>query len=103
MPDSPLSSTWRARAREAERVQALVRADLVWKLAADELDASIAEEADTLLTPKEAAKECPWSESTIRKMLADGRLPNEGAERRPRVRRRALQERAHGPRLAVVR
>jgi hypothetical protein len=89
--------------REAHNPLFSSEVQAAFNVCARELQEAMSEHDDAMLSPKEAARECRWTVGTIRKMLADGRLPNEGSPGRPKVRRKALQDAVNGTRkLRVV-
>lgn len=90
-----LSERWRARALDHQRDGALVRGDLVWQRAADELEAWLATREMEALNQRQAAKEAGVSDSTVRRWEREGKLARIDPDR-ARYRRRDVLAAARG-------
>lgn len=80
---SDLLTTWRARAEELEAYAEPAAA--AFRRAADELEAALQTEDQEPLTLEAASALSGYSTSHLRRMIADGTLPNAGKPRSPRV------------------
>ena len=74
------AGTWRRRGQESLALMA--------ESYADELDAALREDEQAMLTLKEAAAESGYSADHLGRLVREGRLPNAGAKRAPRIRRK---------------
>ena len=86
LPDLP--HAWRDRAEDLRRFSAAAAA--AFEEAAEQLDRSLAEAGDTLLTLAEAARESGYSHSHIARLIRERKIPNAGRPKAPRVRWRDL-------------
>lgn len=91
-----LATTWRARADELELLAATAQATTL-RWAAAQLEAAIAQADDELLTLEQAAALGHYSAEHLRKLVADGSIPNAGKRGAPRIRRRDVPVRAPKP------
>ena len=82
---SKLPAQWRNRATEIEPYAPPVA--LALRTCADELEKHEQEGDGELISVAQAAIETGWSVDGIGGMIADGRVPNHGTKRRPKVRR----------------
>lgn len=79
-------SRWEQRAEEYRRIGvAADAARVVGELLCDLRNASDSAEAE-LLTLRQAAKQCGYSEEHIGRLVREGRIPNGGRRGSPRVR-----------------
>ena len=85
---SRLPEAWRSRADDIRRFSAAAAA--AFEQAADQLERSLTEVADVLLTLQQAARESGYSPDHVRRMIREGKVPNAGRPNAPRVRRRDL-------------
>jgi hypothetical protein len=90
-----LSERWRARALDHQRDGALVRGDLVWQRAADELEAWLATRDMESMGQTEAAREVGVTTSTVRRWEREGKLARIDPDR-ARYRRRDVLAAARG-------
>jgi len=85
---------WAARRDELQRLGALVDgAKLVGEMLAD-LDSVLVEEANALLTLKEAARVTGYSRDHLERLVRGGAIPNAGRLGAPRVRLSDLPRRS---------
>lgn len=97
-PDA-LAQKWREEAARLRRYNAVVQADLLATVA-DELEASLREEAEELLSLQQAATESGYSSRQLSRLAASGALPASGRKNAPRFRRGDLPRKAPPSRTA---
>ncbi|HUG00890.1 MAG TPA: helix-turn-helix domain-containing protein [Longimicrobiales bacterium] len=85
-----LAGCWRARAADLRAWAAAEGAAVALEQAASELEATLQEEANALLTLEEAAREVGCAKRTLREKVASGVIRNSGRRGAPRVRRADL-------------
>lgn len=89
-PESPhldaLPHRWRERAEHLHRYGRAEAAAAIWKLAADELDEKLQEEADELVNLTDAARRSGYSPDHLGRLVREGKLVNHGARHAPKVR-----------------
>jgi hypothetical protein len=96
-PLRDLAADWRIEA-ELFRKRGLEQSARLAESYANDLEARIQEWGLEALTLEEAARETGLAYDTLQKKISRGTLPNAGARRAPRVRRRDLYA-PPGPRL----
>lgn len=87
-----LAASFRDEAAAAEPYNA--GAAYAWRRAADAIELAVRGNADEALTLEQAAAESGYSAERLRKLIADGTLPQAGRKGAPRVRRGDLPKRA---------
>ena len=97
-----LAACWREQADAYARDAALVRADVLLRRVADELDGAWRAWREAELTLAEAAAESGYSTDRLRELVAEGRLPAAGAPWELRVRRADLPRRPGRPAAGAV-
>ena len=89
-PESPhlaaLPARWRERAEHLYRYGRAKAAAAIWKLAADELDEALQEQADELLNLTDASRKSGYSPDHLGRLIRDSKLTNHGARHAPRIR-----------------
>jgi len=94
-PLDALRVKWRARRDEFARFQAAVNgATLCDELLAD-LDNALLEHEDEVLTLRDAAAVSGYTVDHLARLIRQGKLPNAGRKRAPRVRRRDVPVKAN--------
>lgn len=88
MRPSELVTTWREEAAKLERWAPAVAA--AFRDVADQLDRSLAEEGEVLLTLGQAAAESGYSSDHLGRLVKDGTVPSVGKKGAPRIRRADL-------------
>jgi hypothetical protein len=89
-----LATSWREEAVRLRTRYAAVELAHLAETCAAELEAAIRTEFDELLTVVDAARECGYSASQLRRLLAQGAIPNAGRKGSPRIRRGNLPRKA---------
>ena len=77
---------WRERAEHLHRFGRAEAAAAIWKLAADELDEALLEQAGELLNLTDAARHSGYSPDHLGRLIRDGKLTNHGARHAPKIR-----------------
>lgn len=91
MTPRDLVTSWRERADLLDRYAP--PAAQAFRDAAEELDASLRDEADASLTLDQASRESGYTADHLRHLVAQGTIPNAGKKGAPRVRRADLPRR----------
>ena len=84
-----LAGTWRSQASMMGR-RGRAQAKLMLESVADELEDTLAAHLDEALTMDQAVAESGFTRQKLSKDLREGRIPNAGRSRDPRIRRRDL-------------
>ena len=84
-----LAGTWRSEASMMGR-RGMAQAKLMLESVADELEDTLAAHLDEALTMDQAVAESGFTRQKLSKDLREGRIPNAGRSRDPRIRRRDL-------------
>lgn len=93
---SGLPASWREKADDLDALAAAAQAtSLRW--CASQLETALAAAADEALTLEQAATESGYSPERLRKLIADGTIPQAGRKHAPRVKRGDLPSRARRP------
>lgn len=95
-PTSDLPARWRRRARMLA-AHGATQAARTLRLAAHELDRALRDAESLPLTLAEAARESGYSADHLRRLIADGVVPNAGRKGAPRVRRGDVPRRTPRP------
>lgn len=90
-----LSASWRTLAASLRPYAEA--AAVAYERAADGLDAALDAEHDARLTLREGARESGYSADHLGRLVRQGRIPNAGRPRAPRIRRADLPHRAALP------
>ena len=97
-PESPhlaaLPHLWRERAEVIHRYARAEAQAEIWKLAADELDAELQNQADELLTLIDAARRSGYSPDHLGRLVRNGKLANRGRPHAPKIRAGDLPRRS---------
>ncbi len=86
LPATTLSSRWRTRAqlfRDHEEVSLAI----AYETCAAALEEALASEGDVALTLRQAAEESGYSADHLGRLIRDGKIPNAGRPRAPRIAR----------------
>ncbi len=96
-----LPQTWREQADGYERDGVLVRADVLVRRMAAELEAALDSYENKALRLSEAASESGYSEDGLARLVRERKIPNAGRQHAPRIRRCDLPRKPDGD-VAVV-
>ena len=83
---SSLPLRWRERAEHLHHYGRAEAAAAIWKLAADELDEALHEQAGKLLNLTDAARHSGYSPDHLGRLVRAGKLTNHGARNAPKIR-----------------
>jgi len=92
-----LAEQWRAEARLLRERYADERGARLCEAHVAELETTLRAAADEALTLEQAAAESGYSPERLRKLIADGTIPQAGRRHAPRVKRGDLPTRARRP------